>query len=139
MDPAVQAFKDKSEEKRQHKAVALAAAGQARLAESKGQAAASLWETVATEGINGLEGQCFREMQRLADEYVAANAGDFAAFEEYVTSEGNEQLVQLIAATGKSGMEELALKLTMFELARFERQKFGVAAQATVRLVGKAG
>lgn len=134
MDAAVQAFKDKMAEKQRHKGVALAAAGQAKKAELDGQDASSLWETVATEGIDGLEGKCMAEAQAMADAYVEAHPEKFVAFEQYLTPEGNEQLVRLIGALGKSGMEEAALELTMFELAKFERQSFGVAPQATVRL-----
>jgi len=123
MDAAVQAFKDKMAEKAAAKQKALAAAG-------KGD-----WDTVAEYGIDGgVEGTAFAELQAMADAYVEANASKFTAFEQYLTPEGNEQIVVLIAALGKSGMEEAALELTMFELAKFARQSFGVAPKATLRL-----
>jgi hypothetical protein len=122
MDAAVEAFKDEMGKKAAAKQKALVAVGSGD------------WDTVAEYGINGEEGKAFAEMQAMADAYVEANASKFAAFEQYVTPEGNEQLVKLIATLGKSDMEEAALELTMFELAKFERQTFGVAPKANVRL-----
>lgn len=126
MDAAVQAFKDKMAEKRAAKEKTLAAV------------AVKDWDAVAKYGINGgEEGKAFAEMQKMADAYVKANASQFAHVAEYVNPEGHEPLVKLISLMSTAGMEEEVLKLTMFELASFERQQIGVAASAQVRLVGK--
>lgn len=128
MDAQVQAFKDKMEEKAAAKAKALEATGRQD------------WDAVAEYGINGgVEGKCFAEMQKLADAYVKAHPEQFSEVVQYVTPEGHEQVVKLTSLMSKAGMEENALKLTMFELANFERQKIGVATQASVRLIGKGG
>lgn len=135
MDPAVQAFKDKMAEKAAAKQKALAAAGEARFVELQGRDASAFWDVVADYGIDGAEGRAFAEMQHMADAYVEANPGQFTAVEHLVTPEGNEQLVLMIAALGKAGQEEYALKLTMFELATFDRQQFGVTPKPALRLV----
>lgn len=122
MDAEVQAFKDKMAEKAEAKAKVMEAVGKED------------WSTVASHGVNGAEGRAMAEAQAIADAYVKANADQFAAVADYSTTDEQTQLVALIDLMSKAGMEEAALKLTMFELARFERQEIGVATKAKVRL-----
>jgi hypothetical protein len=122
MDAEIQAFKDKMAEKAAAKAKVMAAVGEED------------WATVAEQGINGVEGKAMAEAQAIADKYVKAHPEQFAAVMDYSTTDEQVQLVTLIDLMSKSGMEEAALALTMFELARFERQEIGVATKAKVRL-----
>lgn len=136
MDAAVQAFKDKTAEKAAAKQKSLAAVGEAKLAEHEGRTADAerAWATVAEYGMEGIEGECHKALQAMADAYVAANPERFVMFEEYVTPEGNDHVVKAISVMSTAGMEEAALELTMFERAKFERvQRVG----ATVRAVTK--
>lgn len=101
-------------------------------------AAAPFWDTVAEYGIkDGEEGKAFAEMQAMADAYVKAHPEQFVNVQEYVKTGGSDEIVKLISLMSKAGMEEEELKLTMFELANFERQQIGVVTQAQVRIVGK--
>lgn len=119
MDADVQAFKDKMAEKATAKATVMAA-----VAEQD-------WATVASYGINGVEGRCMAEAQAMADAYVAAHPDQFASVKD---EDDVEKVVKLIDLFNAAGMEEAALAMTMFELAHFERQEIGVATRAKVRL-----
>lgn len=122
MDAQVQAFKDAMAAKAEAKAKVMEAVG-------KGD-----WATVESQGIRGAEGKAMAEAQAIADKYVKDNAEQFAQVADYATTDEQSQLVTLIDLMSKAGMEEAALKLTMFELARFERQEIGAQAKAKVRL-----
>lgn len=131
MDSQVQAFKDKMAEKAEAKQKVMAAVGEKD------------WKAVATHGISGKEGQLFAEAEQIAKDYVANNEAQFAMAASYsdpVQSAdengltGHDKLVSLIDLFSKAGDEESALKLTMFELVKFERQEIGVTHRAKVRL-----
>lgn len=122
MDAQVQAFKD---------AMAAKAEAKAKVMEALGK---QDWATVESQGISGAEGKAMADAQKIADKYVKEHAAEFAAVADYSTTDEQTQLVSLIDLMSKAGMEEAALKLTMFELAHFERQQIGVATQAKVRL-----
>lgn len=139
MDAEVQAFVDKMAEKAAHKAVAMAALGEAKLAEHEGREsdAARAWDVVVASGMGGEEGRCHEELQAMADAYVAAHPEQFVAFEQYLNPEGKDKLILLIASLGKAGMAEEAAKLTMLERAKFERVKVQPAVQMRTRGGGK--
>jgi hypothetical protein len=147
MDPAVQAFKDKWAEKSAAKQESLVATGYAKLAEHNADVALEdtdrarylaeadqHWAVVATRGHAGAEGKLEAEAFAMAEEYVDAHPEQFASFERYVNPDDHDLLVTLITALSKNGREEEALKLTMFELARFERQHFGQRLQAVAKV-----
>lgn len=129
MDPAVQAFKDKMAEKAAAKQKVMEALGRARLNDDPKD-----WAIVEKEGVNGTEGAAMAEMQKMADAYVKANPDQFVNVAGYVSPEGQDNIIQLISVFSQAGMEEEVLKLTMFELAKFERQEIGVQTRAKVRV-----
>ena len=140
MDPAVQAFKDKKAEKAAVKAEVLAALGRAKLAEAKGQDASADWAIVEREGFrSGTEGRLHNELQQMADAFVEAHPELFANVEHLVNPEGHHRLVRMISIFRQEGLEEEALRLEMFERARFERQEIGQAIRAKVRMAGGRG
>lgn len=120
MDPAIQAFKDKMAEKADAKAKVMAAVGKED------------WATVEEYGVNGVEGAAMAAAQTLADDYVAAHPEEFVT----VRGESFESVVKLITAFKQAGMEEARLKLTMYELATYERQQIGVTASPALRVAG---
>lgn len=126
MNADVQAFKDKMAEKAAAKAKVMVAIG-------KGD-----WTTVTAEGLTGTEGKAMADLQKMADTYVNAHPEQFTAVEGSVSSDGHDHIVKMIDIFYGAGMEEEALKMTMFELAKFERQQIGVATRAKVR-VGNGG
>lgn len=122
MDPDVQAFKDAMEKKAAAKEKVMVAVGEGD------------WATVAKEGISGTEGKAMAEAQSIADNYVKNHPEEFAAAKSHVTPDGLGKIVTMIDLFRQAGMEEAALKMTMFELSSFERQTIGATPRATVRL-----
>jgi GNAT superfamily N-acetyltransferase len=156
MDAQVHEFLDKWAEKSTAKQEALAATGAAKLAEWKAEDAANpadakryqdeadgQWAIVAARGFqSGDEGRFYNEALALADAYVDAHpelvgvGSAFVAPEDASAEEKNSKhdlLVTLIAEAGKRGDVELAARLTMFELASFERKHIGAAVAVKSR------
>lgn len=132
MDPQVQAFKDKMAEKaavKNDKVLPAVAAGD--------------WATVAKEGINGTEGKLFAEAEAIAKKFVADKPDTFAIVAAHSDPSqpldekglsGHDKLVGLIDLFRQAGDDESATLLTMYELAKFERQQIGVQTRAKVRI-----
>jgi hypothetical protein len=142
MDAEVQEFLDKATEKREAKSLALAAVGEAKLAELGGKDASEHWAVVEREGMtSGREGRLAAELQAMADAYVLANPELFVMLEAYVVPEGTAaeqkkaqgELVALAGFLGKNGQPEAAARAVMFELARFPRQQIGSEAHIVYR------
>jgi len=149
MDPAVQAFNDKWAEKSAAKQESLEATGAARLAEWKADQALTAderavheaeaerqWGIVEARGFaSGDEGRLYNEALDLAEGYVDSHPELDAMFGRYVTGDSKDQdfLVKLISVMRKTGRDDEADALTMFELARFERRNYTAAMQAVVR------
>lgn len=135
MNSELKAYQDKIDEKAVHKQATMVALGQAKLAEHEGRQsdADAAWDIVVSRGMSGDEGKCHEELQEMADAYYDAHPEEFAAFEQYATVDGKDKLVQLIAALGKAGMKEEALKLIIFERTKFERVKVTPLVQTRAR------
>lgn len=140
MDAEVQDFIDKQAEKSAAKERALTALGAAKLAELRGEDSAAHRAIHAAEGFaTGNEGRLHIELQEMADAYVAAHPEFFVAFDGFATPEKQGDLVTLISVLRDQGLVEEVAKLTMFELARFERQNIGAVMRAQVRVAGGKG
>ncbi len=152
MDAQVQAYKDALTEKSAAKEKALTAVGEAKLAELENRTAdaETAWDTWATYGINGLEGELHAKIQQLADDYVSSHPEQVAHLQPYrdpnfrtqvmrddisVEISGHEAIVTMISLARASGLEEASLIVDMFERASFERQQIGVAVQIVARNV----
>lgn len=147
MNEEVQAFVDKWAEKSAAKADVLVALGAAKLADHKAEnaltdeernrhaaEAETQWAIVEARGFkSGDEGRLYNEALALAEAYVEAHPEQFVSFEPLINPEGKKYLVQLIGLAGKNGRAEDAAKLTMLELASFERDNFSAALEAKVR------
>lgn len=134
--PELQQFRDLMADKAAAKQLVMAALGRARLAEHNGQDASADWAIVDEKGVNGIEGEKMAAAQALADATVAAHPELFSHLEQYVNPDGMEQLVKLTSLSRDAGMEDEATAITMFELARFDRQQIGVQTRGVVRLAG---
>lgn len=119
MDAEVQAFKDKMTEKSVTKQDSLIAL--------QSNTIDSLTHSNSLKSLDV-------ELQKMADDYVAAHPDQFVNVMGHLSPEGQETIVKLIDIFYQAGMEEEVLKLTMFELSKFERQLIGAAPQAVLRL-----
>jgi hypothetical protein len=142
MNTEIEAFVDKKREKREAKARSLAALGEAKAAEAEGRDASSAWAAVAAQGhTTGIEGQCDKELQAMADAYVAAHPDDYAFFERFVRPDGTadeqekaqDALVGMINTFRRAGDTESQVKAEMFELARFPRKNIGARSHIAYR------
>lgn len=140
MDPTIQAFKEKWAEKSAAKVIVMDALGAAKLAEYRGEDASSFWKLVGDHGFNGGdEGRFQADAQAMADAYVLEHPEMFDVAEQYVSPERHDELVTIIGIYRAAGLEEEMLKLTMFELARFDRQKMGVTVRKTLGVARTGG
>lgn len=101
----------------------------------KGKTSAQCWALLDEYGMQGTEGEKFREAEQLATDTVLAHPAWFAAFDGKTI----EQVVGLVDAYRGLGLAEDETLATMFELAKWERQNIGGQFEARVRLPGLGG
>lgn len=132
MIPELETFKQLMAEKAAAKELTMKALGEAKIAEWNGKDATKAWADVEKYGMSGVEGEKAAAMQKLADEIVDGHPDLFAMLRMYVP-DGGDELVKIAGAFSAAGQEDQALLVTIFELASFERQEFGVTTRAKVR------
>lgn len=146
--PEIQQFRDLLKQKGEAKQKVMVAVGERNLAKLNGGDHSAQDKVIEAEGIDGgAEGKAFAAMQALADKVVSEHpelfanmrpfteGGTFASIREGqpVQLTGLEMLVGMRAAFGAVGLLDEATLVDIFELASFERQSIGVAAQPQLR------
>ena len=133
MSAETEAFRTVWAEKSAAKERVMEALGRAKLAERDGKSAAADWKIVADQGMTtGVEGMKQAEAQAMADGLFTNHPELFTFF----TDKTVEQLCTLADAYRAMGLEDDLTLLTMYELARFERQHIGGTVKARIRLPG---
>ena len=145
MEPEVQEFIDTWAAKTAVKAEVMAAVGERHLALLHGRDTGPFDKVIAVRGFaEGDEGKLQAKCQQLADDFVRDHPEQFAPYEEFVYTNpdedgmtGVDRLVVLITGLRRAKLIEQAAKLTMFEMARFERPHIGATARPVLRIAQK--
>jgi hypothetical protein len=135
MNTELEKIRDTWAKKTEAKAKALAAAGEARLAEKEGRDPAAFWNTWERNGIEGQEKRLSDEHLALADKYVADHPEEFTEYENKTL----EELVGAVSVLRAAGMDEAVQRIEVWLRHHFEPQNIGGEVRARVRLPGLGG
>jgi hypothetical protein len=137
--PELQEFRSLLAAKATVKTKVMHAMGEARLARLKGEDDAPFNAVIEEYGIRGKEGELMAQAQALADKVVTEHPELFVNLEAYADEDRQKDLIKMASVFKRGGFEDERTLVTIFELARFERQNIGGRVKAQLRLPGKVG
>lgn len=132
MNSELQAIKNKWAEKTAAKERALAAMGEAYLAERDGRTAdaGEAWARWQVDGIQGAEKALADEQLEMCKSYVEAHSDEFEKVKDLTI----EECVSALSVFRAAGYDEDAQRLEVWLRYHFEPQHIGGPMQARVRL-----